>query len=85
MISRFTCIRDNDTSRGKGIWRQLDRPATVYIDFNRKTTLPKPPSMCMKHVTGWPCGSPFLLYLTPLPLFLVLSKRFISLSFPHGT
>jgi hypothetical protein len=35
MISRFTCIRGNDTSRGKGILRQLDRPATAYIDFNR--------------------------------------------------
>ena len=39
MISRFTCIRGNDTSRGKGIWRQLDRPAITYIDFNRKTSL----------------------------------------------
>jgi hypothetical protein len=69
MISRFTCIRGNDTSRGKGIWRQLDRPATACIDFNRKTSLPKPPSTCIKHVAGWPCGSSFLLYLPPLPLF----------------
>ena len=68
MISRFTYIRGNDTSRGKGVWRQLDRPATACIDLC-KTSLPKPPSTCIKHVAGWPCRSPFLLYLPPLPLF----------------
>jgi hypothetical protein len=34
MISRFTYICGNDTSRGKRIWRQSDRPATACIDFN---------------------------------------------------
>ena len=69
MISRFTYIRGNDTSRGKGVWRQLDRPATACIDFNCKTSLPKPPSTCIKHVAGWPCRSPFLLCLPPIPFF----------------
>jgi hypothetical protein len=26
-------IHGNDTSRGKGIWRQLDRPATACIEL----------------------------------------------------
>jgi hypothetical protein len=81
MISRFTC---NDTSRGKGIWRQLDRPVTACIDFNRKTSLPKPPSTCIKHVAGWPRQSLFLLYFSPLPLFWFFQND-LFLSFPHNT